>query len=91
MKVLLRDGVFLALIIVMLIVVTAYAAVDAAGWRPSTSFLSGSLPDGLTTWDAAVSRGVFYVLAHFGLVLAAPIFGIAAILYGILRRYCVGR
>ena len=66
-----KAGLGLALIAVVL-------AMDVAGWRADTSFLSGTMPDG------SLTHGLIYLATWLVTVLFAPILILAAsIQYGV--------
>ncbi|MDC3379347.1 hypothetical protein OAX78_03600 [Planctomycetota bacterium] len=55
------------------VIVVCFLVLHVMGAKESTSFLSGTMPG--TDNDLAV--GAFYVVAHFGFVLVAPILALA--------------
>jgi hypothetical protein len=62
-----------------------YAVCEAAGLRENTTFLSGT--QATSTWNDTVWRGLVYLFAYFGFVLAAPILFIAAALLAAWERF----
>ena len=67
----------------------AFTAVELAGWRECTTFLSGTATSVHSDYAALVLRGSLYLLAYFSFVLVAPILVLAAgilALYSRLRR-----
>ena len=63
-----------------------YLAVNLAGWREHTCFLSGTPADaGGSAWWSAL-RGAVYLLAHLAFWTVAPVFALAAGLLAAIGR-----
>lgn len=63
-----------------LLLVVLYAICEFAGLRENTTFLSGTHASASGAWNGTVVLGLVYLLAYYGLVLAAPILLIASAL-----------
>jgi len=68
----------LALLAVAIVSVVLFAVPHGLGWRDDTAFLAGNAATG-----ESVSHGVLYALAWFQMVLAAPIFALAALFWAL--------
>lgn len=56
-----------------LLLAVVFGICELAGWREHTTFISGTATSADTGISASVTRGLIYMLAYFGFVLAAPI------------------
>jgi hypothetical protein len=70
-----------------LLLVVLFAACELAGWREHTTFISGTATSAGAGVNASVTRGLIYMFAYFGFVLAAPILVIAAFLALVWRKF----
>ncbi len=61
-----------------------YAVCEAAGLRENATFLSGT--QAADEWNGTVWRGLIYLFAYYGFVLAAPILLIASALLAIWEQ-----
>lgn len=79
----LRPRLFSPLGFLMLAVGLAlvFLGCQLVGLRSYTCVLCGQSPSGNPADGAAYSLGCLYILAYFGAVVAAPIFGLAASAY----------
>ena len=57
-----------------------FAICELAGWREHTTFISGTAASANAGINSSVTLGLIYMLAYFGVVLAAPVLLIAAAL-----------
>lgn len=69
------------------ILAVLYGAVDALGWRESTSILCGTAPGGDPRDAVAILFGVAYVALHFAFVLGVPVLLIAAAILAGAERW----
>ncbi|MBW2256989.1 MAG: hypothetical protein JRI25_20675 [Deltaproteobacteria bacterium] len=75
----------LSLLAVAVVSVALFVAAHRLGWRADTAFLAGN-----AVAEGAVLHGSLYALAWFQMVIAAPIFAVAALFCG-LWEWVVGR
>lgn len=61
-----------------LLLAACYAVCEVAGLRENATFLSGT--QAASAWNGTVWRGLLYLFAYYGFVLAAPILLIASAL-----------
>lgn len=66
------------------LLVALYAVCEVAGLRENATFLSGT--NASSAWSGTVWRGLLYLFAYYGFVLAAPILLIAAALLAAWER-----
>jgi hypothetical protein len=66
------------------LLVVLYAVCEVAGLRENATFLSGT--NATSAWNGTVWRGLVYLFAYYGFVLAAPILLIAAALLAAWER-----
>jgi hypothetical protein len=69
-----------------LILLLAFTAVHLAGWRESTTVLSGTLPPGATGWAAPTRQALLYIAAYLGCVVLAPILALGALIQWSFER-----
>jgi hypothetical protein len=69
------------------LIMLAYGAVEAAGWREHTTFISGTTASADMRWQASAARGLAYMLVYFAFVLLAPILALAASFWAAGRRW----
>jgi len=62
-----------------------YLALEAAGLRPMTGILSGSLPPGAASPTSAALLGLVYIGAYLGFVLAAPVLCLSSLVLLVTR------
>ena len=67
------------------LLVALYAACEVAGLRENATFISGT--QATSAWNGTVWRGLLYLFAYYGFVLAAPILIIAAALLAVWERF----
>ena len=67
-----------------ILLVALYAVCEVAGLRENATFLSGT--QATSAWNGTVVRGLIYLFAYYGFVLAAPILVIAATLLAAWER-----
>lgn len=70
-----------------LLLAVIFAACEVAGWREHTTFISGTPTSAEVGINTAVTRGLIYMLAYFGAVLAAPILLLAAAILSAWQRF----
>ena len=63
---------------------TVYAVCEVSGLRENATFLSGT--QAASAWSGTVWRGLLYLFAYYGFILAAPILLIAAALLATWER-----
>jgi len=71
------------------LLVALYALCEAVDLRENATFLSGTQAG--SAWSGTVVRGLLYLFAYYGFVLAAPILLIAAALLVAWERLGPGR
>jgi hypothetical protein len=70
-----------------LLLAVLFGACEVAGWREHTTFISGTPMSAGAGINASATRGLIYMFAYFGFVLAAPILLIAAFLVFVWRKF----
>lgn len=70
-----------------LLLIFIFGICELAGWREHTTFISGTATSTEAGMSSSVTRGLVYMLAYFGVVLAAPVLIIAAFLIFVWRRF----
>jgi TRAP-type C4-dicarboxylate transport system permease small subunit len=63
-----------------LMLIAAVLAMDYAGWRNDTSFISGTMPTG------SITSGLFYLATWFTAVVFAPILILAGVIQYVSMR-----
>jgi hypothetical protein len=69
-----------------LLLLLAFAAVHLAGWRESTTVLSGTLPPGASGWAEPTRQALLYIAAYLGCTVLAPILALAGLIQWLLER-----
>lgn len=68
-----------------LLFVALYIVCETAGLRENATFLSGTQASG--AWNGTVVRGLLYLFAYYGFVLAAPTLLLAAAMLYAWERF----